>query len=188
MVQARPLSFELNEELLALLGQEFSPKEVVAKFAAAIAGKKGAEVEAAAKSVFGAFGRDWIRRAHQLGEEYSDRTWEVLQAAADQTGTLRFALFPQRTLEIAYLAINDIGTLPIIENSAQRLVWKMVDCAVNKALREKLGDEAAGLMPCRHACLSAAEALHQDLGLDAIVEMQASMAKEGYCQFGARRA
>jgi len=39
------------------------------------------------------------------------------------------------------------------------------------------------MMLCRHACLSAIETLHDDLGIDALVQMEATNPKAGYCQF-----
>jgi hypothetical protein len=55
-------------------------------------------------------------------------------------------------------------------------------------LQDKCGEEVANLLPCRHACLTACKTIHQDLDIDAIVQMEASMPKDGYCQFNARRA
>ncbi|MBW2324086.1 MAG: hypothetical protein JRF41_11330 [Deltaproteobacteria bacterium] len=109
--------------------------------------------------------------------------------AIDKTGGyLRFALAPQRFLEIAYLSTQEISILPIIENNVNRLVYRMVDCDTYKNLKEKCGEEVANLLPCRHACLTACETLHRDLEIDALVQMEAQIPKDGYCQFAARRA
>ena len=188
MSEVKTLSFELNPDMLRLLRQEFEVQKLADRFAAAISGKKQEEIEAAGKQIFEEYGREWIRRSLQLGEEYPDRTYEVLKAAIDKTGGYyKFALLPQRVLEIAYLGTQDIFTMPIVENNALRLIYMMVDCSTFKAIKEKCGDNVANLLPCKHACLTALETLHRDLDIDAIIDMQASMAKDGRCQFAIRK-
>jgi len=186
--EVRTLSFELNPDMLRLLKQEFDVQELADRFAAAISGKKKGEIEAVGKQIFEEYGREWIRRSLQLGEEYPDRTYEVLKAAIDKTGGYyKFALVPQRVLEIAYLGTQDIFTLPIVENNAFRLIYRMVDCSTFKTMKEKCGEDVANLLPCKHACLTALETLHRDLDIDAIIDMEASMVKDGYCQFAIRK-
>ena len=179
----RPYSFELSAELLALLRKEFDPPIVVEKFAKAISGKKGADIEAAAKDVFGQYGEQWMRKTLQLGEEYPDRTYEMLKEAVDQTSEMKFPLIIQRFIEVAYLSTQQFRILPILENWQKRLVYNVKDCYTYKTLVEKCGQEVAGQMPCRHACLSACRAALDGLGLDAAVEMETVMAKDGHCQF-----
>ena len=189
MQEARAYSFELNGDMLRLLREEFDVEKVTSAFADAIKGKTPKEIEAGAKAIFEEYGRNWIRRCMQLGEEYPDRTYEVLKAAIDKTGGYyRFGLVPQRLLEIAYLSTHDISTLPIIECTANRLIYRMVDCLLFSKLREKCGDEIVKLLPCRHACLTACQTLHDDLNIDASIGMEASMPKEGYCRFAAKKA
>ncbi|MBW1710702.1 MAG: hypothetical protein JRG97_13755 [Deltaproteobacteria bacterium] len=187
--EAKNYSYELNPDMLKLLREEFDVDKVTSKFAEAIKGKSAGEIEAEGKAIFEEYGRNWIRQSLKLGEEYPDRTYEVLLEAIDKTGGyLRFALAPQRFLEIAYLSTQEISILPIIENNVNRLVYRMVDCDTYKNLKEKCGEEVANLLPCRHACLTACETLHRDLEIDALVQMEAQIPKDGYCQFAARRA
>ncbi|MBW1710705.1 MAG: hypothetical protein JRJ73_12615 [Deltaproteobacteria bacterium] len=187
--EAKNYSYELNPDMLKLLREEFDVDKVTSKFTEAIKGKSAGEIEAEGKAIFEEYGRNWIRQSQKLGEEYPDRTYEVLLEAIDKTGGyLRFALAPQRFLEIAYLSTQEISILPIIENNVNRLVYRMVDCDTYKNLKEKCGEEVANLLPCRHACLTACETLHRDLGIDALVQMEAQIPKDGYCQFAARRA
>ncbi|MCP4753566.1 MAG: hypothetical protein GY866_21975 [Proteobacteria bacterium] len=182
-------SYELNPEMLELLGKEFDVDKVTSEFAEAVKGKSAEEAESAGKDFFEKHGEKWIRKTYQLGEEYPDRTYEVLKMAIDKTeGHLKFALLPQRTIEIAYLSTQDISILPIIENNPERLVYRMAECETYKNLKEKCGEDIANRLPCRHSCLTACKVLHQDLEIDAKIEMQASIPKEGYCQFAAQRA
>jgi len=188
VTETKSLSFELNPDMIAVLRQEFDVAKLAEKLAAATAGKKRKDIEAAGKQICSEYGRDLIRRSLQLGEEYPDRTYEVLKAIIDKTdGYYKFALLPQRFLEIAYLSTLDINTLPVVENNAFRLIYRIADCSAFKTIKEKAGEEVANLLPCRHACLTALETLHQDLDIDAIIGMEASIVKDGYCQFAARR-
>ena len=185
MTEPARVSFELNEEMLGLIKQEFSIQQLVNRLAQAISGKKAEEMESIAQDIFTRYGIDWIRRSQQLGEEYPDRTYGVLKEAIDSTGgELWFPLLPQRVLEIAYLSIQDMEFLPVIENNPRRLVYRIDDCQVLPAIREECGEEVANMLPCRHACLSAAHTLFQDLDFAGVlIEMESTTNQNGYCQF-----
>lgn len=187
MAEGIAYSFELNPELLELIGKEFDVTKMAAKFAEAVKGKSPEEVEKIAKEMFTEYGTEWIRRTLQLGEEYPDRTYEVLKQAIDKTGGYyRFALLPQRFVEIAYLATQEFPSLPIVENNARALVYKLPDCLMYKSLKEACGEAVANAVPCKHSCVTALKVLHQDLDIDAHTGMEAEMGKDGYCQFYAR--
>jgi len=185
-VAPRPYSFELNEDMVAMLREELDVPALVEKFARAAAGKTGRELEAAAKDTFGSWGRAWMARTLQLGEEYPDRTYEVLKEAADRTGVLTFPHVPQRFIEIGYLATHQIYSLPMVENNSQRLIYKLANCYVYRSLQEKMGQEVAAALPCRYAC-AAVETLGEGLGLDLVLDHEATMNEDGYCQFKLRR-
>jgi len=189
MPNGQAYSFELNPELLDMLHKEFNVEGIVSRFSDAIKGKSLEETKKIGEEIFAEYGTEWIRRTLQLGEEYSDRTYEIIQQAVDKTGGYyRFALVPQRFLEIAYLAIQEFSALPVVENNAGKLVYKIADCLMYKKLKETCADEVVKLLPCKEACLRACRVLHQDLDLDALVGMQADMIKDGYCEFYAKRA
>jgi hypothetical protein len=186
-IAPRPFSFELDMEMIDLLRKEFDPPIIVDKFSKAIAGKTPAELDAVAREVFGSYGKSWMRRTLQLGEEYPDRTYEILKEAVDNTGEMKFPLVLQRFIEIAYLSIQQFRVLPIVENWARRLVYMVKDCYMYKTALEKCGTDVASALPCKHACLSACKAALEGLDLDANVEMEADMVKNGYCQFALNR-
>jgi hypothetical protein len=183
------LSFELNEEMLTLIAKEFDLRETARRFAKALSGKKGEEAERFGKEFFTPYGVDWMKRSLQLGEEYPDRTYEVIREAVDSTGGYpRFPLVPQRFLEIAYLGAHDMEYLPVIENNPGRLAYRVDDCKMFKALEEECGKAVAKMMPCRHACLSACRTAFNDLDLAEVrIEMEGSTHKDGYCQFAVRK-
>ena len=190
MTERAELSFELNEEMLGLIAKEFSIQQLVSGFAQTISGKKSDEIENIAREIFTRYGVDWIRKSLQLGEEYPDRTYEVLREAIDSTGGgLWFPLLPQRFLEIAYLSTQDMEFLPVIENNPRRLVYKIDGCKMFQTLKEECGGEVANMLPCRHACLSACRTLFNDLDYpEVLIEMEAFSNKDGYCQFVVTKA
>lgn len=186
-VAPRPFSFELNMEMIGILRKEFDPPIIVQAFSEAIAGKSPTELDAVAKQVYGNYGVAWMRRALQLGEEYPDRTYEILKEAVDRTGEMKFPLVLQRFIEIAYLSTQQFRVLPIVENWARRLVYRVKDCYTYKTEVEKCGQGVVSGLPCRYACLAACRTALEGLDLDASVEMEADMVKNGYCQFAINR-
>ncbi|MDP2953346.1 MAG: hypothetical protein Q8O76_08545 [Chloroflexota bacterium] len=188
MVRETDLSFDLNEEMLERLGKEFDPQAVVDRFARAIDGKAARAVEKAGREVFGGYGRELMKRSIQLGEEYPDRTYDVLKKAAARSDVFRFPLFPQRALEIAYLSTQPIMNLRVLVNNLQQLSYRLDECVIFAALKEKSDEKVAGLMACRHACLAACDTAFAELtSVPFRTQMEASMAKEGYCRFTVRR-
>jgi len=183
-------SFELNEHMLRLIAQEFDIQKIVRHFAQAIEGKKLEEIENIADEIFTCYGADWIRKSLQLGEEYPDRTYEVLKEGIDTTeGNLWFPLLPQRFLEIAYLSTQGLEFLPVIENNPRRLVYKIENCQMYQAVKTECGAQIANILPCRHACLGAVRTLFDDLDFsDVLIGMEAFQHKDGACQFAVSRA
>ena len=187
LISSESYSFELNQDMLNRLRKESNPAEVVARFAQATGEKKGAENDAAAEKLFGEYGRSWMKKTLQRGKEYPDRTYQVLREAADQTGELVFPHILQRFIEIAYLGTLQLRKLPVVENWAHRLVYKVTDCSTFNLLKEKCDPEVIALLPCHYACLAACHTACQELKLEATITMDASMVKDGYCQFAITR-
>jgi len=114
--------------MLKLLRNDFDPPIIIAQFADAIARNKAPGIDAIGKKVFGKYGEELIRKIIQLGTEYPDRTYEIPKEAADQTDELVFPLVLQRFIETTYLSTQQFRMLPIVENWAHRLVYKITDC------------------------------------------------------------
>ena len=180
------LSYDLNVDMLSTIEKEFDVRELVEKFAQDIAGKGKGEIESVAKRTFGEYGKSLMKRTLELGEKYTDQTYEILKAAIDKTGSLRFPHVPQRFIEIAYLSTQPFSELDVVENNHFRVIFRIDRCSIFNALKEALGEKVANQMPCKHACLTASETLYKDLGLKVSVGMDANMARDGYCQFAAK--
>ena len=182
--EPKPYSFELNEDWLSMMAKEFDMEKAVADFSKAISGKSKDEIEASGEHFFGKYGTDLMRRSLQLGEEYMDRTYEVLRAACDKTkGYITWPLIPQRFIEAAILSTQDVLVMPIIQNNHDCLQFRVEDCKMYGALKEKCGEEVAILLPCRHGCLAMIQTAFSDLDLGATTSMTATTPKDEYCEF-----
>jgi hypothetical protein len=184
MAEAPIMSFELNEEMLQTVEREFSPEDIALRLTESVSGKSSEDVDKIGEEIFTKYGTDLMNRCYQLGEEYPDRTYEMIRQEAENTGSLAFPLIPQRFIEIAYLSIQHISTLPVLENNIRRLVFQIKDCKIYNQIKSKAGDDVAERLTCRHGCLKLCEGLFSQFGFDDVsVEMEASTNKEGYCEF-----
>jgi hypothetical protein len=169
--EVKKLSFELNEDMLGILKKEFDVKEVVDHFERSIAEK---DPDEANQDVFDKYGQSLAHRALQLGDEYSDRTYEVMLEMIDRTGSYKFPLLPQRFLEIAYLSIQDLFAFPVHINSNDILCYEIVDCKVFEELKSKCPGKTLDEVPCKAACINLIKTIvgHFDLdvNIDAINE------------------
>lgn len=185
----RPYSFDLHEDMLKIIRQEFGAEGIAAKLAEAISGKAKSAVAKIGKEIFEEYGQNWMKRVMQLGEEYPDRTIEMVMESIDHEGNqfLVFPHVPQRFVEIAYLATQQFLKLPITLNNQYELSYRVPQCYIFSQIKEKCGDEVANLMTCKHGCLKALDTIAKDIELDMVIDMLASTAKEGYCEFSMKK-
>ncbi|MBI4304103.1 MAG: hypothetical protein HY665_07190 [Chloroflexi bacterium] len=177
-------SFELDEDWLSILAKEFDMQKMAADFAQAIAGKSKSEVEKIAELLFREYGTNLMKRSLQLGEEYMDRTYEVLKAACDKTsGYLTWPLVPQRFIEAAILSTQDIPAASIIINNHDCFQFQVKDCKMYTALEEKCSQEIADSLPCRHGCLAMVQTAFTDLGLGASTTITRTVPDDKCCEF-----
>ena len=185
----KPYSFDLNQDMVDLIRSEFSADIVSSKLAEAIKGKQAGEIENIGSALFEELGESLMRKTIQLGQEYSDRTIEVVMESVDRQGN-QFMLFPhlpQRYVEIAYLSTQEFLKVPITLNNLEDLEYRIPQCALFGKIKEKCGDEVANLMTCKNYCLNALETMRKDLKMDLVINMAKSTAKDGYCEFSMRK-
>ena len=176
-------SYNLDERMLKAIGEEFSPDKVTRQFAEASAGKHKNEIEKVGQEVFENYGKGWMKRSLALGEKHTDATYETLKKTIAKTGAMYFPLVPQRFVEIAYLSVMSFLALRVVQNNGQKLAYRLAQCDIYNGLKEKTSTEVANLLPCRHGCLTALETIFHHIDIGVKIEMEASMPKEGYCQF-----
>ncbi len=187
VVLPKDYTFDLAEEMVDRIKNEFYPHDTVAELAPKVAGKAPAEARRIAEEHFRDYGRRWMDRSLELGNQYRDRAYETLLAAAAKTGEMAFPFIPERFIEIAYLSTQPIYSLPITENTKNAFGYKMVFCDTIENLREQCGDALADQLPCREGCLAAAERAFTANGFDVEVTQDASIIDGDFCQFSVRR-
>jgi hypothetical protein len=188
-VAPRPYSFDLNEDMIGMLRTEFGAEVVADKLAAAIKGKSKADVEKTARAFFTEQGEAWMQKTIQLGEEYSDRTIEIILESVDRQGN-QFLLWPhvpQRFVEIAYLSTQKFLKVPIVLNNSEELAYRIPQCALYAAIGEKCGKNVAKMMTCSECCMTALDTLRKHVEMEMLNEQVASTAKDGYCEFYMRK-
>lgn len=184
-VAPKPYSFDLNEDMIQLIRDEYNAEAIATKLADAISGKEKDEVVKIAKDLFEEYGQNWMRKTIQLGEEYSDRTIEVTLESIDRSGQ-QFLLFPhviQRFVEIAYLGTQEFLKLAVTLNNQYAFEYRVPQCLLFNTIKDKCGDEVANLMTCQNACLKALETVCKDLEVDSVNSITATTVKDGYCEF-----
>jgi len=175
------LSYDLNLEMIDILAREFDVQIPTGKFAEAL--KSGRKPEEVAREVFRSYGETWAKRTLELGEKYTDQTYENLKKAAKRVKTLIFPHVPQRFIEIGYLATQPFETLSVEQNNHYAFIFKVPECATYSALKYKCGEEVAKSLPCKEACLAFNETVYKELNLDANLEMTATLPEDGFCRF-----
>ncbi len=183
--EVKKLSYELNEDMLGLLNKEFDVKEVVARFESAVAEK---DLNEASQDVFGEYGQRLAHRALQLGDEYSDRTYEVMLEMIDRTGSYKFPLLPQRFLEIAYLSIQDLFAFPVRINSSSILCYEICDCKVFEELKSQCPGKALDEVPCKAACINLIKTIVGHFDLDVNIDAINEPLENKRCVFTIRKS
>lgn len=176
-------SYDLNPDMLESLNKEFAPDKIVSQFAEAIKGKKESEIDKISEKIFSEYGKQWMKRTLQLGEEYQDRTYEAMRSMVDHTGELFFPLVPQRFIEIAYLSTQDFLKLTVLENWLRRLIYQVPDCSTLRLIKEQCGQKVADKQPCQHACLAALETLFKELDIEVNIERRGATAENNNCEY-----
>ena len=188
-VAPKPYSFDLNEDMLKIIRAEFGAEGIATKLAEATKGKTKGEIAKIGKKIFEEYGQNWMKRVMQLGEEYPDRTIEVVRETVDHEGNqfLVFPHLPQRLVEIAYLATQQTLKLPIVLNNQYEFAYRVPQCYIFSQIKEKCGDQVANLMTCQNGCLKALDTIAKDIELDAVITMAKATAKDGYCEFSMKK-
>jgi hypothetical protein len=175
------LSYDLNPEMIDILAREFDARAIVDKFTEGL--KAGRQAGELGKEIFGAHGEAWAKRTLELGEKYTDQTYENLKLAAKRVKQLVFPHVPQRFIEIGYLATQPFEALAVEQNNHYAFIFTVPECATYTALKEKCGEEVAAQLPCREACLAFNKTIYKVLNLAAGLEMTATLPVDGFCRF-----
>lgn len=182
-------SFDLNEDMVNMIREEFNAGLVCGKLTEAIGKKTGDDAAKAGEELFTEMGEKWMSKTIQLGEEYSDRTIEVVLETVDRNGE-QFMIFPhvpQRFIEIAYLSTQEFMKVPFVLNNMTDLSYRIPQCAVFNKIKDDNGEEFANRMTCKNYCLTALNTITKHLDMDVLIDQPASTATDGHCQFSMKK-
>ena len=178
-----PKAFNLNEEMVSRIGQEFDFVKAAQSFSQQVKGKADDEIQKTAKELFGDFGRRLVIQCMEEEEKNPDMTYQTLKEYLEKTGMDIFPLVPQTFIEIAFLSAMPIYEIKVIQNNADKLTYQLPDCQIYKELTEDLGQAQADKLPCRFGCLALNETIIEKLNLNAEAVMEAEQSKDGKCRF-----
>ncbi len=134
--------------------------------------------EKVAREALEAFGKELMKLTIELADgKYTDRTGEMLERVAKQTG-ISFPHRFERYVELAILASRPTDRWNIAKATTKELVLQVSSCALNKAMAE------AGLaLPCKAMCLASFEAAAAKTGDILNTQMSKTLTKDGMCEF-----
>jgi len=178
-----PKAFNLNEEMVSRIGQEFDFVKAAKSFSQQVKGKTDDAILKTAKDFFGDFGHRLILQCIEEEEKNPDLTFQTLREYLGKTGMDIFPLVPQTYIEIACLCAMPIYALKVVQNNSDKLSYQVPDCHIYKTLMEELGHAQAEKLPCRFGCLALNETIIEKLNLDAEAVMEAEQSKDGQCRF-----
>ncbi len=183
---SQKVSFDIDQRILDSIAQEFDANRLIENFAKNIERKREEKIEDVAKKVFGEYGRKLMIRAMELGEKYSDKTYELVKQVAEKTRVGPFPHVCQRYLEIFNMGTQH-KTLTVVVSNKSQLTHRVGPCVFLNSVKKKCGEDVAKLLTCKNIDFSALNVLYDNLNLPVNIRMEASIPSEGYCQFTALR-
>lgn len=170
---------DIDQDLIEKLSKMFDPFEFVDDLDSGDIKDK--------KSAFREYGSSLIEKSIELGEQSTDRTLEVMKQTAEKTSELKFPLFPERYIELAYLSIEPFKRLWINANSPEVFSYELKNCNVYDAIEEKYGEGACSKMACQEACFAILDGAFNHFDFDVEKSLEMNMSEDGKCLFRVRR-
>ena len=166
----KPLKFDADRGLVDEVMAQCDVKALVES----LKGKSDKEAEQALID----FGKRLMELTIELADgKYMDRTGEMLEIVAKQTG-ISFPHRFERYVELATLASRPTDRWNIAKATIKELVFQVSSCSVAKAMAE------AGLaLPCKAMCLASFDAAAAKTGDKLNMEITKTLAKDGICEF-----
>lgn len=169
----RPLLFDADRAFVAEVSARCNVKDLVQS----LAGKSERQASQALRK----FGEEVMEVTAELADgKYLDRTGEVVQKVAEQTG-IRFPHPVQRYMELSVIGTRPLDQWNVRESTIESLVFQVFRCS---ALQEL---EAAGIsvdgLPCRGLCLSSFELAGSKARQPVRVNLAKTLPRDGVCEF-----
>jgi len=167
----KPLPFDADRRLVEEVTSQCDIKALVQSL-------KGKDAKAAQEAQE-AFGKRLMNMTIRLANsKYMDRTGEMIERVAKQTG-ISFPHRFERYVELSILASRPTDRWNIAKATTKELVLQVSSCTVRKMLEE------AGLkdLPCQAMCLASFAAAAEKTGDKIRMEIRKTLSRDGMCEF-----
>jgi hypothetical protein len=175
-------NYYFSDDLISRFSHRFGMDRVINDFIALAKDKNKKETNKVACEKLGQYLLELSTSLARAEKDSMDRTGEIMYQVADKTG-IRFPSVPQRLLELGFMSTRPLDKLTVIETNPKALVLRIPSCTAYNEIKQKLGEEKAGDLPCRHACLLNSITLFEQLGIAAEFRNTAKANEKGYCEF-----
>lgn len=167
----KPLPFDADRRLIDEVLAQCDIKALVESL-------KGKD-EKQAQQALEAFGKELMKLTIELADsKYMDRTGEMLERVAKQTG-ISFPHRFERYVELSILGSRPTDRWNIAKATTKELVLQVSSCTLRKSMDE------AGLkdLPCKAMCLASFEVAAAKTGDKLNMEVRKTLPKDGICEF-----
>ncbi|MBE0416015.1 MAG: hypothetical protein IBX36_05715 [Dehalococcoidia bacterium] len=145
----------------------------------ALVGSLKGKDEKGAQQVLESFGKGLMKLTIELADgKYSDRTGEMVERVAQQTG-ISFPHRFERYVELSILASRPTDRWNIAKATTKDLVLQVSSCTLRKLMDE------AGFkdLPCKAMCLASFETAATKTGDKLNIEIRKTLPRNGMCEF-----
>lgn len=145
----------------------------------ALVGSLKGKDEKGAQQVLESFGKGLMKLTIELADgKYSDRTGEMVERVAQQTG-ISFPHRFERYVELSILASRPTDRWNIAKATTKELVLQVSSCTLRKLMDE------AGFkdLPCKAMCLASFETAATKTGDKLNIEIRKTLPRNGMCEF-----
>lgn len=172
------IKHDFNREMISELSEKYDPEEFVKDLDVS-----DADNIESSKSAFENYGKELARESISLGEKNPDRIFELMKNASEKTGELKFPLFPERYIELAYLSIQPIKRLWVNANSPELFSFEIKNCNIYESIKEEFGERASNKMICQGTCFKILDETFDHFDFDVEKSAPKTMAKDEKCLF-----
>ena len=134
----------------------------------------------ATRKMFSEFGIGLMRKVIEVAEKYKDRTAEMIEIVAHQTG-IGFPHRLQRYLELFFLSSRTDDRWSIVESNIRRLKFRVYVCSIYNLMIE-MGQKFDDFL-CKFFCISAFQEACRETKDKVNIEISERLPGKGACEF-----
>lgn len=171
------IKHDFDLEMISEISDEFNPEKFVENL------EFSSIKDESSKSAFKEYGKELIQESISRGEKNPDRVFELMKDASEKTGELKFPLFPERYIELAYLSIQPFKRLWVHANSPELFSFEIKNCNIYESIKGEYSEEASEKMVCKETCFKIIDEAFDYFDFDIKKSLNKNMAEDGKCLF-----